>query len=137
MSDTLSCGCVRESAGGAGCTCPRPPLRPGSIRRVKPEPEPDEAERVVQAWLFPHDEYEPGTLNETVRSLTGLLRAAERRGWERACEESAKECEDVATLRAGYAESTAPSHRLVESFAAETLRYVAARIRALRERGPR
>lgn len=46
-----------------------------------------------------------------------------------ALDEAARECDELAALREGYAESTAPSYRLVESFAAETLRLVATRIR--------
>lgn len=38
-------------------------------------------------------------------------------------------CDDVAELRAGYANSTPTSHRQIEHFAAETARSLAARIR--------
>jgi hypothetical protein len=67
---------------------------------VAPAPEPDEAERVAREWCEQHGtRMALGDHRDVAARLAALLRsfasAAERRGWERACEEAARECEAV------------------------------------------
>jgi hypothetical protein len=123
--------------------------------------EPDEAHRAAWAWL--DTTYQPATADQDAPSLAVLLRAAlrkgydegiqgrvlqeyvraaERRGWEQACEEAARECEAERTQHEkaldGLASVRAPADMTdLERYAMSTTRACARRIRALRERGPR
>ena len=128
------------------CVCHRRNVSPPDP--AAPAPEPDEAHQAAWAWL--DTTYQPATADQDAPSLAALLRAwrdqgnvdapaetltrdtqqlaemlraAERRGWERACEEA---CEVV------YGADDHDSRKF-----ASTLGCILSALGALRERGPR
>ena len=77
----------------------------------------------AERWFEAHSEDFP---SDVVKALAKLLRDVCKEEREAA----ACICDEVAHIRAGYALNTVPSHRLVESFAADTASLLARRIRA-------
>lgn len=126
-----------------------------------PDGETDEAEPVAREFwerfyaLSPFQNDRPHEA-VTVPMLAALLRsyasdrerAAERRGWERACEEAEKAVAKAASVHRMRAQAiTDDTDRAdaeavdddiaIEEVKADAVEYAASRIRALRERGPR